>query len=60
LPGHFSEEETKESGMVLHAGKHDYAEGKGLYGMEDVSLWQRGIDRYNRLIETIYLIQICT
>jgi len=46
--------------MVLHAGKHDYAEGKGLYGMEDVSLWQRGIDRYNRLIETIYLIQICT
>ncbi|KAH0547893.1 hypothetical protein GP486_008365 [Trichoglossum hirsutum] len=30
--GHFGEEETKESGMLLKAGKYDQAEGKGLYG----------------------------
>ncbi len=31
-PGHFSEEETKETGIVKRAGKHDIAEGKSLYG----------------------------
>lgn len=39
LPGHFSEEETKESGMILHTGKHDYTEEKGLYGMPGTSVW---------------------
>ena len=30
-PGHFSEEETKSSGVVTSAGKHDIAEGKSLF-----------------------------
>jgi aromatic amino acid aminotransferase I / 2-aminoadipate transaminase len=30
--GRFSEEETKESGVALKAGKYDLAEGKSLYG----------------------------
>jgi len=29
--GHFSESETKESGVVLTAGKHDLAEGKSIF-----------------------------
>jgi aromatic amino acid aminotransferase I len=29
--GHFSEKETRENGVVITAGKHDLAEGKGLY-----------------------------
>ncbi|KAF2806958.1 PLP-dependent transferase [Mytilinidion resinicola] len=29
--GHFSEQETKESGVVLHAGKHDLAEDKSIF-----------------------------
>ncbi|KAI9879971.1 MAG: Aromatic/aminoadipate aminotransferase 1, partial [Pleopsidium flavum] len=33
IPGHFSEQETKESGVILHTGKHDFAEGKGLYAL---------------------------
>jgi len=33
--GYFSEEETKESGVILRAGKHDVAEGKSLYGESD-------------------------
>ena len=31
-PPHFSEHETKETGMMASAGKHDFAEGKSLYG----------------------------
>jgi aromatic amino acid aminotransferase I len=30
-PPHFSEQETKESGKVVSAGKYDFAEGKSLY-----------------------------
>ncbi len=29
---HFSEEETKESGVVMRAGKYDIKEGKDIYG----------------------------
>ncbi|KAH0544487.1 hypothetical protein FGG08_001385 [Glutinoglossum americanum] len=36
--GHFSEEETKESGVVLKAGKYDLSEGKGLYERGDCIL----------------------
>ena len=32
-PGQFSEEQTKESGQTIRAGKHDIAEGKSIYGM---------------------------
>lgn len=32
VPPHFSEQETKESGIVKRAGKHDIAEGKSIYG----------------------------
>ncbi|KAI9839336.1 MAG: Aromatic/aminoadipate aminotransferase 1 [Sclerophora amabilis] len=30
---YFSEEETRESGVVLHTGKHDASEGKGIYDL---------------------------
>ena len=30
-PGHFSEEETRESGVITSAGKRDIAEGRSLY-----------------------------
>jgi aromatic amino acid aminotransferase I / 2-aminoadipate transaminase len=30
---HFSEEETKESGVVLRAGKYDIREGKDIYDL---------------------------
>lgn len=32
LPPHFSEQETKESGVVSTTGKYDVSEGKSLYG----------------------------
>ena len=35
LPPHFSEQETKESGIVKSMGKRDIAEGKSIYGMLD-------------------------
>lgn len=31
-PPHFSEQETKASGTIQRIGKHDIAEGKGIYG----------------------------
>ncbi|MCJ1477539.1 Aromatic/aminoadipate aminotransferase 1 [Lambiella insularis] len=31
LPPHFSEEETKKTGIVTSAGKHDIAEGKSIF-----------------------------
>ncbi|KAI9784164.1 MAG: Aromatic/aminoadipate aminotransferase 1 [Geoglossum umbratile] len=31
--GRFSEAETKESGVILRAGKHDFAEGRSLYDL---------------------------
>ncbi|KAL8949927.1 MAG: hypothetical protein Q9222_003994 [Ikaeria aurantiellina] len=30
-PPHFSQGETRDSGTIIHAGKHDAAEGKSLY-----------------------------
>ncbi|KAI9758788.1 MAG: oligosaccharyltransferase complex subunit epsilon [Chaenotheca gracillima] len=30
---HFTEEETKQSGITLHTGKHDASEGKGIYDL---------------------------
>ena len=35
VPPHFSEQQTKESGIVKRAGKHDIAEGKSIYGTLD-------------------------
>ena len=29
---HFSEEKTRESGVLLQTGKHDVSEGKGAFG----------------------------
>lgn len=33
-PPRFTEQETKETGMTVSAGKHDFAEGKSLYGQQ--------------------------
>ena len=32
VPPNFSEDSTKETGIVTSIGKHDIAEGKGLFG----------------------------
>jgi len=31
--GHFSEEETRESGQIMHIGKHDVKEGKSSFDL---------------------------
>ena len=35
-PPHFSEQETRETGIVKRVGKRDQAEGKCIYGMSTV------------------------
>lgn len=35
VPPHFSEQETKEFGVVKRIGKQDIAEGKSIYGTLD-------------------------
>ena len=42
-PPGFTPEETKESGTILHAGKHDIKEGKSLYGEWKTSVGSKRI-----------------
>lgn len=56
-PPHFSEEETKKSGILSTAGKHDFAEGKSIYGLSWSQCVLRGY-RTERTDRYAYCVQL--